>query len=129
MRALNILLLLTCAAFSASAQSTNLNLTGTNSLSVSLQDAIQRALEHDLALQGDRLSPLIARAQLSGAYAGWDPVAAASGAHSFSRSGGGIDPSTKLPLPSSTTDANNFNASLNGLLPLGLNYNLSGNIG
>ncbi len=123
MQAIRIFVLLACVVFSAPAQQI------TNSQPISLQSAIERALEHNLDLQIERYNPLIARSDLSAAYGGYDPFVTASGAHSFSLAGGGIDPSTKLPLPSSTSDQNNFSSSLSGLLPGGLNYSLQGNIG
>src|SRR5690242_20043344 len=67
---------------------------------MALADCVQQALEHNLALQIERINPRISSFNLSGSYAGWDPVFNISGTHSFSRSGGGIDPNTKLPSPS-----------------------------
>ena len=95
---------------------------------VSLQDCIQQALEHNLDLKVERYDPQIASLNLRGAYADYDPSFSIAGSHNYSLSGGGIDPATHLPSPTSTIDQNSFNAGLSGLAPLGLNYSLQGNI-
>jgi outer membrane protein TolC len=95
---------------------------------VSLEDCIQMALQHNLDLQIERYNPQISLHNLSVAYAGYDPNFTISGEHDFSLAGGGIDPTTKLALPASTSDANSFRSGLTGLLPYGLNYNFFGNI-
>jgi outer membrane protein TolC len=97
-------------------------------LAVSLQDCIQQALEHNLDLKVERYDPQIATLGLQGAYADYDPNLSISGAHNYSLAGGGVDPATHLPLPTSSIDQNSFNAGLVGLAPWGLGYNLQGNI-
>jgi outer membrane protein len=96
---------------------------------LSLDDCIKLALEHNLSVQIQRLNPEMARFAVAIAYAGYDPNFSVNGTHYFSTSPGSIDRVTKLQSPSGTVDANNFNTSLGGLTPIGLNYSLSGNIG
>ncbi len=95
---------------------------------LSLEDCIQSALAKNLDLQIARYNPLLAAATLQGAYAGYDPNFAASGAHNFSLSGGGFNSTIGANTPASTSDRNAFNSSLGGLLPWGLNYSLQGNV-
>jgi len=95
---------------------------------MSLVDCVQEALQHNLELQIERYNPEISLYDLRGSYAGWDPVFSVQGKHTYSLSGGGLDPETKLPSPSSTTDADVFEAGIAGVAPWGLNYNLFGNI-
>lgn len=96
---------------------------------ISLQDCIQDALAKNLDLRIARYSPQQAQLSLAAAYAGYDPVFSISGRHTSSRSGGGIDPNTQLPTPTSQIESDSFSSSmLNGLLPWGTTYNLQGNI-
>ena len=104
----------------------------TNALKVrliSLQDCVQDALSKNLDLRIARYTPSQARLDLSAAYAGYDPLFFLGGQHSYSRTGGGIDPTTHLPLPTSQTGSDGFSSSLvNGLTPLGTTYSLQGNL-
>jgi outer membrane protein len=104
----------------------------TNALKVrmiSLQDCIQDALSKNLDLRIARYTPSQAKLDLSAAYAGYDPLFFLGGQHSYSRTGGGIDPTTHLPLPTSQTDSDGFSSSLvNGLAPFGTTYSLQGNL-
>ena len=97
-------------------------------LALSLQDCIQQALEHNLDLKVERYNPQIATLNLQGAYADYDPNFSLGGSHSYSLSGGGIDPSTHLPSPTSSIDADSFTSGLAGLLPWGMTYSAQGNI-
>jgi len=111
----------------AVALSTEINAAAPETRKISLEESIKIALEHNLDVQIERINPEISRYNLSFAYAGWDPVLTASGQHDFSLSPGGLDPQNR-PFLGSETDANTFRAGLSGLLPFGLNYNLSGNL-
>lgn len=93
--------------------------------SLSLQDCIQIALDHNLTMQRERITPQIAILDLNIAYAGYDPVFNVSGTHNFSLSGGGLD-SDKRVIPPSSSDANAFTLGLNGIAPSGLSYGLTG---
>ena len=123
MRTISLVLVLSSMVTAALAQSD-----APKTRAVALADCVQQALEHNLDLQIERYNPQIALFNLRGAYADFDPIFSISGAHNNSRSGGGIDPTTKLPLPASNTDQNGFNSSLGGLGLFGLNYSLQGNI-
>jgi outer membrane protein len=103
--------------------------TSTNAPAVralSLPDCIQEALTHNLDVQIVRYNPQISLYNLNAAYSGYDPSFTASGQHNYSVSGGGLNQNL-LPIPSSVSDANSFRTGLGGLLPFGLQYNLSGN--
>ncbi len=123
MRILSILLVLVATAPAVLAQ-TN----APEVRSVSLKDCIQEALQRNLDLRIARFGPLLAQQDLYSAYAGWDPTFGISGRHTFTMSEGGFDKTTGTILPSQTTDQNLFGSTLNGLMPWGLNYNLSGSI-
>ena len=95
--------------------------------SLSLQDCLLEALQHNFDVAVERYEPLKAQMGLEEAYAGYDPTFSASGTHSFNESGGAFE--NGLPHPSQITDANSFNSGFGGLLPSGLQYTLSGNVG
>lgn len=122
MKTLSLILVMASGVTLASAQQSG------KTLALSLQDCIQQALEHNLDLKVERYSPQIANFNLQGAYADYDPNFNLGGSHSYSLSGGGRDPNTQLPVPSSSVDQNSFNTGLGGLSPWGMTYNLQGNI-
>jgi outer membrane protein TolC len=95
---------------------------------LSLEDCVQSALEKNLDLRIARYNPPMALADLKAAYAGYDPGFSASGAHNYSMSGGGFNPSFGFPIPATTSDQNAFKSGLGGLTPWGLNYSLNGNV-
>jgi outer membrane protein TolC len=96
-----------------------------NTRSVSLQEAIELALQHNFDIQIQRYTPQIARYSLGGAYGGWDPVISAGGQHIYSQSPGGIDPQGRTFI-GNRSESDQFDAGISGLLPFGLNYDLGG---
>ncbi len=94
---------------------------------LTLDQCITEALKHNFDVQVLRYDPTIALYNLHGAYGGWDPTFSASGTHSDSVTGAGLD-ANQLPIPANAAIANNFNAGLAGTLPEGLQYNFFGNI-
>jgi outer membrane protein TolC len=123
MKLAGILSMLAGAAFAALAQA---NAPGVRALS--LEDCIQGALEKNLDLRIARVEPTKALTDLQAAYAGYNPNFSFRGAHDYSLTGGGFNPSINTLIAGTSTDANSFNTSLGGLTPWGLNYNLLGNI-
>ncbi|MCX6925042.1 MAG: TolC family protein [Verrucomicrobia bacterium] len=95
---------------------------------ISLEDCIQSALEKNLDMRIARYNPPMALADLQAAYAGYNPNFTIAGAHDYSMSGGGFNPTINTVTAATTSDQNAFNSSLGGLTPWGLNYNLQGNV-
>jgi len=95
---------------------------------LSLQDAIQLALQHNLGLQIDRYNPKIALYNLKFAYGGYDPSLSFSGEHDHNESGGRlINQSGSLTAaPAQVNDNNQFNSTLSGITPIGTSYSLQG---
>ena len=93
---------------------------------VSLQDAIEDALQHNFDVQIQRYLPDLARFNLQGSYGAYDPVLSAGGEHSYSLTPGGLNPYGNQVYQGATTDADSFNAGLSGMLPWGLTYSLTG---
>ena len=94
---------------------------------MTMADCIQAALAHNFDVQVQRLNPQISLYNLDAAYSGYDPSLSASGQHSYSVTPGTYSSIIGGVTPSSVSDANSFKTGLGGLLPWGLQYNLSGN--
>jgi outer membrane protein TolC len=118
MKKASVILLVLGAALAAGAQ-TNLQ-----TQSMSLDDCVRQALEHNFDVRIERYNPQISRYDLSAAYGGYDPTFSISGQHDYSESGGNVSAS----IPGTKSDANSFSSSVGGLLPFGTTYNLFGNI-
>ncbi|HVV70472.1 MAG TPA: TolC family protein [Verrucomicrobiae bacterium] len=93
---------------------------------LSLQDAIQLALQHNLDLQIDRYNPQITLYGLQGDYGAYDPTLSASGEHDHSESGPRLLQGGFI-IPGSSSDNNSFSSSLSGITPIGTTYSLQGN--
>jgi outer membrane protein TolC len=91
---------------------------------VALEDCFQIALEHNLQLKIERLNPEIAHYNLSLSYAPYDPQFSIGGQHNYALTPGGYD-ANKNPYAASTSDSDEFRASLRGMLPTGFSYDLS----
>lgn len=95
--------------------------------SISLEEAIESALQHNFDIQVERYNPEIARYNLGLAYGGYDPVASLVGQHSYNQSPGGIDAQGRTYF-GNESESDSFRAGVSGLLPwTGLNYSLAGN--
>ncbi len=119
----NTLAGLCVAAVAASAQTTD---SITNSLT--LEECIQTALQHNFDVQIKRYTPEIARYNLNVSYGGYDPTYSLSGEHDYSLSPGGIDQQGR-PFGGTSSEIDRFNTDLRGLLPWGLTYDLGGSLG
>jgi len=103
------------------------NSTGPIVREMSLMDCIQEALAHNLDVQIERYNPQLSLLGLRGDYSGYDPLFTASGVHSHSVTGAGVD-QNQLPIPPARTDQDSFRSGFSGGTPWGMTYNLSGNV-
>ncbi len=101
--------------------------TRTGERAMSLNDCIQEALAHNLSLKVERINPDIARADLTIAYAGWDPNFTTSYTRNHRQQPGNIDEFNR-DIPGTVSDSDTISSGINGRLPTGLNYNISGNV-
>src|SRR5262245_3886339 len=115
------------SALLAVAVSQTLNAATQDTRKISLEECIKIALEHNLDVQIERINPEISRYNISLAYADWDPLFTAGGSHSFSSSPGGVDAQNR-PFVGTESETDSFNLGLQGALPSGLTYNLTGNV-
>ena len=124
MKSFNVILFFFFTVLMAAAQ------TGTNAAApheMSLQDCIREALQHNLDVQIERYNPQISLYNLRAAYGGYDPMFNIAGQHGFNVSPGGFT-SQQILIPSTTSRSDSFNSGINGSLPWGLQYDLTGNI-
>lgn len=95
-----------------------------NVRTVSLQECIEMTLRDNLDLQIARYNPQISEFNLRQAYGVYDPTLALSGQRSHSEAGPTLI-GTNL-FSGSVSDSRSFNGGLNGYLPWGMTYNLTG---
>src|SRR4051812_48590305 len=110
MRVIGFLLALACAGGSALAQ-TNASENApanppANARYISLMDCPQMALQKNLTLRISRYTVPQVQLNLKLAYAGYDPTFSFGALHTYSLTGGGLDPTTHLPTPTISLDAN-----------------------
>jgi len=124
-------LIIFCAAPGLRAQTANQ--TNASTRPISMHESIEFALQHNLDVQIERINPLIARHNLSIAFADWEPTFSASGSHNFNSNPQGIDSLGRI-FPSTQSDSDAFpgtpygsQVGVGGVAPSGLTYNLSGN--
>jgi len=89
---------------------------------MSLQDCFAAALKNNFDVRIERYEPLKSQLDLHAAYAGYDPTFSLSGTHSHNEAGGIF--TNGVPV----SDQNAFNSGLNGSLPWGMTYGLTGNV-
>lgn len=95
---------------------------------MSLNDCIQTALEHNLSLKVEKINPIIDQAHLQIAYAGWDPSFTAGYNRNYRQDPSDFNTQFDIPIPGSSSDTDSVNASINGLLSSGMQYDLSARI-
>jgi outer membrane protein TolC len=91
---------------------------------LSLKDCIQIALEHNLDVKIERITPEIARFDLNLAYANYEPVFSGSAVHQSSFEQGGLGSTSPV---GTMTKNDSFVTGVVGMLPTGLSYELVGN--
>ena len=91
---------------------------------ISLNECVQLALQHNLDLQIERLTPEIARFNLTGAYGYYDPSFTMTARQDYVDQPGELDPKKpNIDFPYQQT-VDSFEPGLSGRLPTGLTYDL-----
>jgi len=90
---------------------------------LSLMDCVQIALEHNFDVKIKRINPEVAGYTLNAVYGTYEPFLSLSGGHEYGQSPGGVDAQGR-EYRGTESDNNNLAATLSGLLPWGMNYNL-----
>ncbi|HEV8543142.1 MAG TPA: TolC family protein [Verrucomicrobiae bacterium] len=96
---------------------------------ITLEDAIEMALQNNYDVLVARYNPDIAQFTLSGSYSVYEPSVGLSYIHSFRSQPGNVDPNTGLILPNQETTTEAFNGNLapgvSGYLPTGTRYGVN----
>jgi len=96
---------------------------------LSLQDCLQFALQHNLDIQIQRYNPAISQFTLDISYDYYEPVLALSANKQYSGSPGTLLTDTNgniITIPGNKRESDNYTPAINGTLPTGLTYGLSG---
>jgi len=118
MRKLSVLPLIVCAACSLNAQTNEVP-----KRTLSLDECIAIALDHNLTIQITRYNPMIAGYSLAGVYGDYEPTLSMSGQHDSSISPGGID-SEGRRFEGTEAESDRISGGLQGYLPWGTTYGL-----
>lgn len=94
-------------------------------LSLSAEECIARALEHNLDIRIERLNPVISELALEAAYQPYEPSFQSQYLRTFSRSPGQVDPISNLAYPSNDTTRDIYSNGFTGRVPFGMTYDLS----
>ena len=94
---------------------------------LSLEECIDLALQHNLDLESQSRNPLIASEQLRHSRAAYEPEFSVDGRYRSVATVAGVDVQTNQAVIGSRTTSNRFGAGLNGILPTGMTYNLGAN--
>ncbi|MDA7915662.1 TolC family protein [Verrucomicrobia bacterium] len=94
-------------------------------LSLSAKECIYRALEHNLDIQIERITPVIRELALEAAYQPYEPSLRSQSTRSFSRSPGQVDPVSNLTYPGNDTTRDVYSNSINGRIASGMSYNMA----
>lgn len=111
------------------AAGTNSGMTNVTFVSLSLDEAIRLALEHNLDLQVERYNPVIAEYDRRALYGYYDPVfnSGLSRANN-NREAGGLNVNTGIPFPSTRSETDTASLGLGGILPTGMRYDVTQNL-
>jgi HAE1 family hydrophobic/amphiphilic exporter-1 len=99
--------------------------------SLTLEECIRLALEHNLDIQIQRYNPIINGYAISVNYGVYEPLFNFTGTKSYNdrpATPGAINPATGLPFPSSIGESDYYQPEVKGILPTGLSYDLTGPI-
>lgn len=95
---------------------------------MTLDECVRLALEHNLDIQIQRYNPQISLYQLSSSYGIYDPLFAVSGVHSSNNGLPGFDSTLGLVTPGSETESDFVSSSVGGFTPWGMSYTLGANM-
>lgn len=117
-RFLSCIAFASCGALTAVAQ----NGAATKTVSISLHEALSRALQQNYTIRLGSFTPQTARLTLEGIYGAYDPGFEAIASHNYVQSPGGFNTTVGQAFQGSETYINNYEAGFTGLLPTGTRY-------
>ena len=100
-----------------------------SSVTLSLQQAIELALQHNLQLRVARYTPMISELNRLSLYGYYDPILTGEYSHSRNtREGGGFNANTGRETPAQHTDVDAASLGVTGVLPTGMTYDIGHNV-
>jgi outer membrane protein len=111
---------LSCGALTVVGQ----NNAAPKTISLSLDDALRRALEQNYAIRLGHFTPQTARLNLEGIYGAYDPVFSASAGQNFSKRTGAFNSDLGQAFSGGESWRRDFAAEFTGALPTGTRYGL-----
>jgi HAE1 family hydrophobic/amphiphilic exporter-1 len=94
--------------------------------SLTLDESIRLAVEHNLDVQVGRYNPVIVAYQLAGSYAVYDPILNVAADQRVSSRQGQFDPQSGFLTADTESTVNSLRPTVSGYLPTGLRYSLNG---
>lgn len=91
---------------------------------LTVDDVVQMALTNNLDIQISKYTPVLDQFALNGIYSAYDPAFSLSASRNYNSTPGQVF--MGVPFPSSTTVSRSYTPDLNGALPYGTTYDLSG---
>lgn len=123
-RFLSCIAIASCGALTAVAQ----NGAATKTVSLSLHEALSRALQQNYSIKLGYFTPQTARLQLEEIQGAYDPEFRASASHNYSRAPGFYDSTLNQTFSGAQSWNNRYQAGFSGLLPTGTRYELTSRI-
>jgi outer membrane protein len=123
-RFLSCIAIASCGALTAVAQ----NGAATKTVSLSLHEALSRALQQNYSIKLGYFTPQTARLQLEEIYGAYDPVFTASATHNYVQAPGTYDVVRQESLSGNQTWQQVYSGGFEGLLPSGTRYELTSSL-
>ncbi|MBK8000731.1 MAG: TolC family protein [Verrucomicrobia bacterium] len=120
-RFLSCIAIASCGALTAVAQ----NGAATKTVSISLHEALGRALQQNYTIKLGYFTPQTARLQLEEIYGAYDPVFSAGASHNYIQAPGFFDTTLNQPFPGAETWSQRYEGGFKGALPYGTQYELT----
>ena len=93
---------------------------------LTLDECIRLALQHNLDIQIQQLNPTINQYLLNVNYGTYEPVFSFTAEQSYFDRAGGLNPQTGQPFTGNISEQETYSPDIKGSLPTGLTYDLSG---
>jgi HAE1 family hydrophobic/amphiphilic exporter-1 len=96
--------------------------------SLTIEECIRLALEHNLDIQIQRYNPMIDNFAVNINYGAYEPTFNFTGTKNYNDSPGNLDTKSGLQNPPHAFELDNYNPEIKGILPTGLSYDLTGSL-
>lgn len=122
MRPVRLLFALGLAVFLGTNSQAQFSTNAAQVRAISLEEAIQLALQHNLDLQIERFNPQLSLLDLTGAQGVWEPSLNLNGRRSHRTNPGQFNPQFGVAVNPTVSDTESVGSGLTGVAPWGLRY-------